>query len=830
MAFPSPGLNMMTTTEDPPSQWEELGLHERTMDQVGVVIALICILLLIFLFYHLDRRWTKKMRDMQAASGLMKESSAYALNLVRHFMPSWKLEKYQFRGLQAKETRVSIAFEDLNLEIPSGALVLQGVTGAFTGGRMCAIMGPSGAGKTTFMNVLCGKATYGQMAGTIRINGKEADISSIKSVLGFVPQDDIVHQSLTVREQITFSAKLRNQVGMSPKRVELITDDVINVMQIDHIQNNIVGGVEQRGISGGQRKRVNIGLELAAQPTVLFLDEPTSGLDSTSSLAVCLSLKKMCQLGMTSIMVIHQPRYSLFTLFDDVLLLGKGGHTVYLGPSLGAKPYFESHGFEMTPNENPADWFMDVISGEVQSTTLVDFKPTMLFELWDKGGAQFDTSAHVSGARSRHVSAMDDAQVLHGSLEDEWNKCDINKDGVMDQKELKVLLESCAGMGPSDKVVDEIFRRMAGPENATVTKKEFVDYLCSLRGDVASDRLLSSVDSAGLLGQHRRNVKETKKHQRKDEDSEGDEEMNLDSDDDDNASVSSFASDDDVDMSTLKRTIPGFRMQLRILLFRRAIQWWRMNKQRGLFLGALTVGAVILGVLDRFILCVPLWDAMSLLNTHTTVALLMAIFCLGVFGNEQPVFWRESSTGINVLAFYISRTLINMVDIVLHTFVFTAIYYEIRQPHVPFGRYLVPYLLVGYVAAAWGYFVSTMVPPVHGPFICSLVIFVVCGLLGNPMNLDKFLDKGYLELGTSTISVTRWSVAMSFEYQINHLEPDTDSITEEHMLLLEKDVFKRAMWVLGPWWTPFLFLVLMGLGLNILGFLGLNFRNRDKRV
>eukprot|EP00404_Azadinium_spinosum_P028313 CAMPEP_0180687744 /NCGR_PEP_ID=MMETSP1037_2-20121125/73618_1 /TAXON_ID=632150 /ORGANISM="Azadinium spinosum, Strain 3D9" /LENGTH=294 /DNA_ID=CAMNT_0022718553 /DNA_START=51 /DNA_END=931 /DNA_ORIENTATION=+ len=154
--FPSPGLNMMTTTEDPPSQWEELGLHERTMDQVGVVIALICILLLIFLFYHLDRRWTKKMRDMQAASGLMKESSAYALNLVRHFMPSWKLEKYQFRGLQAKETRVSIAFEDLNLEIPSGALVLQGVTGAFTGGRMCAIMGPSGAGKTTFMNVLCG--------------------------------------------------------------------------------------------------------------------------------------------------------------------------------------------------------------------------------------------------------------------------------------------------------------------------------------------------------------------------------------------------------------------------------------------------------------------------------------------------------------------------------------------------------------------------------------------------------------------------------------------------------------------------------------------------
>merc|ERR1719392_441714 len=113
-------------------------------------------------------------------------------------------------------------------------------------------------------------------------------------------------------------------------------------MQVDHIQDSIVGSVEQRGISGGQRKRVNIGLELAAQPSVLFLDEPTSGLDATSSLTVVLSLKKMCQLGMSSIMVIHQPRYSLFTLFDDVLLLGKGGQAVYLGTSLGAKPNVES--------------------------------------------------------------------------------------------------------------------------------------------------------------------------------------------------------------------------------------------------------------------------------------------------------------------------------------------------------------------------------------------------------------------------------------------------------------------------------------------------------
>mmetsp|Transcript_38160 Transcript_38160/g.81116 ORF Transcript_38160/g.81116 Transcript_38160/m.81116 type:complete len:806 (+) Transcript_38160:62-2479(+) len=805
MAFPSPGLNMMTTTEDPPSQWEELGLHERTMDQVGVVIALICILLLIFLFYHLDRRWTKKMRDMQAASGLMKESSAYALNLVRHFMPSWKLEKYQFRGLQAKETRVSIAFEDLNLEIPSGALVLQGVTGAFTGGRMCAIMGPSGAGKTTFMNVLCGKATYGQMAGTIRINGKEADISSIKSVLGFVPQDDIVHQSLTVREQITFSAKLRNQVGMSPKRVELITDDVINVMQIDHIQNNIVGGVEQRGISGGQRKRVNIGLELAAQPTVLFLDEPTSGLDSTSSLAVCLSLKKMCQLGMTSIMVIHQPRYSLFTLFDDVHLLGKGGQTVYLGPSLGAKPYFESHGFVMPANENPADWFMDMICGEVASTTISDFKPQMFFELWEQkaSASQLQSGGEEdeeSQPRCRNFDKHDDMQVLQGVLEEEWNKCDIDKDGFMSEEELGELLRSCSEIMPSEVVVRELFLRMAGTDQSRVTKQEFVDYLMSLRGDVADDRLMSSPRGPQL-----------KMVQAKDSDEES-------------SDTDSELSDQDADYSALQRTIPGFGEQLVTLIYRRAIQWWRLNKQRGLFLGAIIFCAVFIAGIDVST-SAPQWDAGTYLKTHTCVALLVSIFCLGVFGHQQPLFWRESASGIHIFAYYLSRVLVNAVDYIIYTFCFTAVYFEIRQPHVKFGNYFVPYLLTAYVAASWGYFMSTIVPPANGAFVCLLVVYIVCGLLGSPLALNSLLEGGVAEWVTSSISITRWSVAMSFQYQIYWQEPSS----QDPRLFMEKEVYERGM-ILGEWWTPFAFLISQAIVLNFLAFLCLRFRNRDKQV
>ncbi|CAE8655752.1 unnamed protein product, partial [Polarella glacialis] len=138
------------------------------------------------------------------------------------------------------------------------------------------------------------------------------------------------------------------------------------VLQLEPQQNLLVGSrVRGNGLSGGQRKRVNVGIELAASPTVLFLDEPTSGLDSTSSLILVQQLRRMAQLGMTIVMVIHQPRYSLFTLLDDVLLLGKGGKAVYIGPTKDAKKYFENLGIMMPPDENPADWMMDVLSGQV---------------------------------------------------------------------------------------------------------------------------------------------------------------------------------------------------------------------------------------------------------------------------------------------------------------------------------------------------------------------------------------------------------------------------------------------------------------------------------
>lgn len=292
-----------------------------------------------------------------------------------------------FGGLGAKAFTMDFTFRDLGLELKqSKKKVVAGVSGRILHGRLTAIMGPSGAGKTSFLSALSGRASsYGNVTGSIRINGRIDSIGMYKKLVGFVPQEDIMHRELTVWENLRHSAitRLPESMGLADK--ERVVRDVMRILDLTEIAHSIIGDEDVRGISGGQRKRVNIGMELCAYPTVLFLDEPTSGLDSASSYEVVGALKRVAKsLGLTVVAVIHQPRYEIFIKFDDTLLLGKGGRTCYLGPSDKALPYFESLGHKCPELTSPSDHFMDVIAADTKG---------LLFDAWEVHQEEVEHSA-----------------------------------------------------------------------------------------------------------------------------------------------------------------------------------------------------------------------------------------------------------------------------------------------------------------------------------------------------------------------------------------------------------------------------------------------------
>eukprot|EP00004_Rigifila_ramosa_P017043 TRINITY_DN4105_c0_g1_i1.p1 TRINITY_DN4105_c0_g1~~TRINITY_DN4105_c0_g1_i1.p1 ORF type:complete len:1713 (+),score=349.96 TRINITY_DN4105_c0_g1_i1:412-5139(+) len=287
--------------------------------------------------------------------------------------------------LQPKSFTVEFQVENLGLKLKgSGHPVLQGVYGTIKASSVTAVMGPSGAGKTTFLTTLAGKAYYGEMTGKILVNGvEEKNLNRFKRVMGFVPQEDIMLRMMSVFEILMFSAATRLPSTWSHVKKEKFVWATMNVLGLTEIRHSLIGDEMKRGISGGQRKRVNIGMELVADPTILFLDEPTSGLDSTGSKEVCGALRRVAELGLTVVTVIHQPRYEIFTMFHEVLLLGKGGRTVYIGPSQLALGYFESLGFICPPLCNPADFLMDVIGGEVPRKDDPGFRTQDLFGFWE---------------------------------------------------------------------------------------------------------------------------------------------------------------------------------------------------------------------------------------------------------------------------------------------------------------------------------------------------------------------------------------------------------------------------------------------------------------
>ncbi|GKV48435.1 hypothetical protein SLEP1_g55249 [Rubroshorea leprosula] len=281
---------------------------------------------------------------------------------------------------------IEIAFKDLTLTLKGKHKhLLRCVTGKMMPGRVTAVMGPSGAGKTTFLSALTGKATGCTRTGSILINGKNESIHSFKKIVGFVPQDDIVHGNLTVEENLRFSARCRLSADMPKADKVLVLERVIESLGLQAIRDSLVGSVEKRGISGGQRKRVNVGLEMVMEPSLLILDEPTSGLDSASSSLLLRALRREALEGVNIVMVVHQPSYALFKMFDDLILLAKGGLIVYHGPVKKVEEYFSGIGIPVPDRVNPPDHYIDILEGIEKPSSGAAFEESLWTNIVSQG-------------------------------------------------------------------------------------------------------------------------------------------------------------------------------------------------------------------------------------------------------------------------------------------------------------------------------------------------------------------------------------------------------------------------------------------------------------
>ena len=262
--------------------------------------------------------------------------------------------------------KVTISWENLTFEVPArtrlcpplskapATRLVDGSSGSFCSGELTALMGPSGAGKSTLMNALAGRAPYGRFTeGRILYNTLEADPADYRRHLAYVMQHDALFPTQTPREALEFTAALRLGLCTPEERARRV-QAAIEALRLERCADTMVGSALVPGLSGGEKKRTAVAVELLAGPSFILLDEPTSGLDSQTALELVQILKGLARSGCAVVCTIHQPSSEVFSLFDKVVMLWRG-RVVYSGAGGGVCERFDPHGVLSTVGANPAD-------------------------------------------------------------------------------------------------------------------------------------------------------------------------------------------------------------------------------------------------------------------------------------------------------------------------------------------------------------------------------------------------------------------------------------------------------------------------------------------
>lgn len=259
-------------------------------------------------------------------------------------------------------TRVVISGENVEFSFKNSHNGIKPFTFSEDSGRLVGIMGGSGTGKTTLMNLLNGKLKPSK--GRVHVNGFSLEKTTMEGVIGYVPQDDLLFEELTVYQNLYFNAKTCFS-DFSDELIESTINDIMGELDLEDIRDLKVGDPLNKTISGGQRKRLNIALELMREPSILFVDEPTSGLSSMDSEKMMLLLKDLTRKGKLVIAIIHQPSSEIFKLFDKIWILDKGGYPIYNGNPLDAIVYFKTLNTQVNAAESECPRCGNVIPEQI---------------------------------------------------------------------------------------------------------------------------------------------------------------------------------------------------------------------------------------------------------------------------------------------------------------------------------------------------------------------------------------------------------------------------------------------------------------------------------
>ncbi|KAG2223863.1 hypothetical protein INT45_012736 [Circinella minor] len=364
---------------------------ERWIDFVAVVLF----------FFLFTITTALSMEYLSAGSGGGSQVKVYKRNRAPTEDAAALAEKRANRPqgkLEAVTDGTTFSWQHIDYTVPvkgGHRQLLNDVGGIVKPGHLTALMGSSGAGKTTLLDVLSQRKTIGKIEGRMYMNSEKL-FSDFERITGYCEQMDIHNPNATVREALKFSAYMRQPADVPKAEKDAYVEQIIELLEMENIADALIGTANSnKGISVEERKRLTIGVELVSKPKLLFLDEPTSGLDAQSSFNIIRFIRKLADAGWPVLCTIHQPSATLFSYFDHILLLVRGGRTAYHGPigedSKDMIEYFESNGAsKCSPSANPAEYILEVVGAGTAGVAQADWG-----EIWANSQNANDLQAEL---------------------------------------------------------------------------------------------------------------------------------------------------------------------------------------------------------------------------------------------------------------------------------------------------------------------------------------------------------------------------------------------------------------------------------------------------